>query len=385
MKRKKRLWYAGVGLLSASLVSLLYLQFVVSPSSVATREATTRLYPTQYSDAHITRNAIVSDERFSSSETFKKESFVASVVHSLRTEPKTLAVLPPERGTWLWTPTLAITPAYRNEVIAGAKKNDITVIYISLDSYLDIYVMPDGPEKALKRQAFDTILQQFIVTANKNGIAVDAEAGWRNWAEPGNEYKAFAILEYVREFNATHTEQFRGFQYDIEPYVLSSYATDKKTVLRNFIDLIYKTVTRLNDSDLAFSVVIPEFYDGANGETPRFLYGLNYTYTFTHLLKVLERRPGSTLIIMAYRNKSTGHDGSIVVSEDEVREANDYRARVIIAQETGDVEPPFITFHNTSLGALNTEIQHIENAFADHQSYHGIAIHYINALMNLKE
>ena len=216
-------------------------------------------------------------------------------------------------------------------------------------------------------------------------MTVDAEAGWRNWAEPGNEYKAFAVADYVLQFNTAHTEKLRGLQYDIEPYMLDSYKKDKETALRNFVDLVNKTVTRLNNSDLELSVVIPDFYDGVGSkETPQFIYGWSYGYTLTHLLNVLERRPGSTILVMAYRNRSEGADGSIYISKNEIQEADAYHTKIVVAQETGDVSPPSITFHNTSLSYLNTQIQNIQKEFAGDESYNGVAIHYINALMELE-
>lgn len=379
MKRKKRLLYVGIGIVSVGISFFLY-----SMVHTSAPQKKVTLYPTQYSDTHITKNAMVTDRRFNDLAVFNKENLLAGVAGSLGAARPSPESKQPEKGTWLWTPTLTMTPVYWNSVITSAKKNGIHTIYLSIDTYLDIYVMPDGPEKEKKKEAFDHILESFIATAHKNNITVDAEAGWRNWAEPGNEYKAFAIVDYVVAFNATHAEKFRGFQYDIEPYLLSSYAKDKKTVLRNFVNLVNKTTARLGRSDVAFSVVIPDFYDGPSGETPRFLYGWNYNYTLNHLLNVLERRPSSQLIVMAYRNQSGGTDGSIDISRDEILTANDYHTKIIVAQETGDVSPPSLTFYRTSLSSLNTEIQNIQEAFAKDESYHGIAIHYINTLMELK-
>ena len=383
--RRKRLLYVGIGIVGVGVSSVLYAQLAAHAPLVAAQQKKVTFYPTQYSDIHITKNAMVTDQRFKDLAVFNKENFLASAAASLQTnKPSPAEAAKPEKGTWLWTPTLDLTSKYWNTLIAGAKKNGIHTIYLSIDSYLDIYVMPDGPEKEKKKKAFDDILERFIAAAHKNNMTVDAEAGWRNWAEPGNEYKAFAIVDYVLQFNAAHTEKLRGFQYDIEPYLLSSYQTDKKTVLRDFVDLVNKTVTRLNNSDVAFSVVIPDFYDGDSGETPRFLYGWKYSYALTHLLNVLERRPGSALLVMAYRNQSKGNDGSIDISREEIRAANASHTKVIVAQETGDVSPPSLTFYNTSLSSLNTEIRNIEETFAKNESYNGIAIHYINALMELE-
>ncbi|MBI1960790.1 MAG: hypothetical protein HYS43_00725, partial [Candidatus Liptonbacteria bacterium] len=348
MRKKKRLLYACMGMAGVSMSLLLYMQAAV-PAPMAAEREKSAIYPTQYSDAHITKNAVATDERFKGLATFSKESFLAGAAGSLRKSTQEPRAERPEKGTWLWTPTLSLTPAYWDSILAGAKKNDIQAIYLSIDTYLDIYVMPDGPEKTAKKKAFGAILENFLAAARENGMVVDAEAGWRNWAEPGNEYKASAVVDYALEFNATHAEKFRGFQYDIEPYLLPSYAENKKEVLRNFIGLVSKTLTRLDGSDLEFSIAIPDFYDGASGETPRFFYGLSYTYTLNHLLKVLERRPGSAMLVMAYRNRSEGANGSIAISEEEIRAANATRTRELVAQETGDASPPSGTFYNSSL------------------------------------
>ncbi|MFA5745107.1 MAG: hypothetical protein WC887_02745 [Candidatus Paceibacterota bacterium] len=390
MKRKKWQKYQkyiviGIGIIGVGVCSLLYTESAVQTASVASVEKKSTIYPRQYSDTHITENAKVTDPRLNNLAKINKESLLASAASS-PVMPNTLVreITQSEKGTWLWTPTLGITPAYRDSIIAGAKRDGIRNFYLSIDSYLDIYVMPDGREKEAKKKTFDDTLESFITAAHKNNMTVDAEAGWRNWAEPGNEYKSATIINYVLEFNATHTEKFRGLQYDVEPYLLDSYATDPKTVLHNFLDLINRTVTQLKSSDLAFSVVIPDFYDGESGESPRLFYAWNYSYTLTHLLNILEHRPGSTILIMAYRNFSKGPDGSIAISQNEIRKANNYHTKVIVAQETGEILPPYITFHNTSLASLNLQIENIQDAFVENKSYNGIAIHYINALMQLE-
>lgn len=92
------------------------------------------------------------------------------------------------------------------------------------------------------KKFFAVALEYFIKSANKKSIEVDAEAGWRNWAESGNKYKGLAIANFVKIFNANHTNKFRGFQYDVEPYLLDSYEKNKVGVLKNFIKLVDQTV-----------------------------------------------------------------------------------------------------------------------------------------------
>ncbi|MEK7113952.1 MAG: hypothetical protein AAB850_00145, partial [Patescibacteria group bacterium] len=147
MKRKKWLWYAGIGIIGASVFSLLYTQLTAYAPLATTQQRKNTIYPTQYSDTHITKNAMATDQRFKDLAVFDKENFLASAAASLQTNKPVQGATQPEKGTWLWTPTLDLTPAYWNALIAGAKKNGIQTIYLSIDSYLDIYVMPDGPEK----------------------------------------------------------------------------------------------------------------------------------------------------------------------------------------------------------------------------------------------
>ncbi len=343
------------------------------------------VYPRQYSDRNITDNAKVTDPKYKDLSFVDKDSQVSNAISSLisrNSVPLEDNFL--ENGTWLWTPTLQITPEYRDKIISGAVENSINTIYVSIDSYLDIFVMPNGEEKDKAKQKFENTLKDFIALANKNGIQVDAEAGWQNWAEPGNSYKANVVLDYVINFNKRNKEKFRGFQYDVEVYLLPEYFEDREKVLNNFLNLISQTVTSLNNTDLQFTVVVPEFYDGTLDETPSFNYRGKKAFAFEHLLTILDRRRGSKVIVMSYRNFSQGKDGSIDISTDEILTANRYNTKVILAQETGDVPPPYITFHSKTKQDYEDEVKKLEDEFVNENSYGGLATHYINAFLELK-
>ncbi len=346
------------------------------------QKTTSTFYPTQYSDKHITQNAITTDPKYKDVSFVNKKDFLANIVSSLPAKPAPKSE-PFEKGTWLWTPISYITPEYRDSIIAGAKKDGIKNIYISIDTYLDIYVMPNGPEKDRAKKNFDDTLESFVTEAHKNNMTVDAEAGWQNWAEEGNLYKPLTVLDYVLKFNKAQKEKLRGFQYDVEPYMLPSYQNDKATVLYNFVSLVDQTASVLKNQNIQFSVVIPEFYDSKSAETPAFSYGGKNAYTIDHLLSVLEQKPGSKIIVMAYRNFTKGDDGSIDVSRDEISRADGYQTKIIVAQETGDVLPPYVTFHNTPKSYYEKQLTNIHDAFIQDKSYGGVATHYVNALLEL--
>lgn len=386
MRKKKRKYARVLLIVAAATIGILAgVAYYTLRPSLPEESSVARPYPALYSDARITKNAIESNPRFADQEYFTRKNILAAALLSLtgrKGPPSSAAGY--ESGTWLWTPMQAITPQYRTEVIQGAKESGITVMYVSLDSYLDIFVMPEGKEKDEQMREYDARVEAFLEEAHENGIRVDAEGGWRNWAEPGHTYKPYALLEYVLEYNRTHEVKFRGFQYDVEPYLLERYQEGKRSVLGNLVALVDGTAAKLAGEDLAFSVVIPEFFDGAGGETPHSFYGLHYGTTFDHLLAVLEQKPGSTIIVMSYRNEAEGEDGSIAITRSEIERANRSSARVVVAQETGNFPPPYISFFGKSRADLDREISKIEEAFAKEPSYAGVAVHYINALMALE-
>lgn len=294
-----------------------------------------------------------------------------------------------EYGTWLWTPVLQMDEDYMRSIISEAKSEGVNVIYQSVDSYLDIFVMPEGPEKQEFHKKFSDMLNQFIALANENGLEVDAEAGWRNWVQEKHGYKPFAIVNFVMDFNRTSAHKFRGFQYDVEPYLLPEFAWDeagKKIVLQKFVKLVDNTLYYLQDSDLKFSIVLPDFYDKRDKATPKFEYKARKDFVFRHLLNVLEKREGSSVIIMSYRNFAEGHGGSIDVTKNEMKTARQgrFNTRIIVAQETGNVPPPYITFHHTSRNYFKEEIGKLRSAFSSHRNWGGLAIHYANAYFTLK-
>jgi hypothetical protein len=167
---------------------------------------------------------------------------------------------------------------------------------------------------------------------------------------------------------------------------LDSYKKDKESVLKKFVALVDQTEYFLNKSDLRFSVVVPDFFDEKDGLTPVFSYNGNNGAVFEHLLNILDRRQNNSIVIMSYRNLALGEDGSIEISKNEMQTADSgkYQTKIIIAQETGDVPPPYITFHDTSKKYFDRQVGLLKNAFESNPNFGGIAVHYVNAFLALK-
>lgn len=289
-----------------------------------------------------------------------------------------------EYGTWVWTSPNAMTATYMNKVISGAKANKINVIYVTIDDYLSIHNLAAGATKDAKKAKYSDALERFIVAANKEGIAVDVEAGWRDWAEAGNTWKSNVILDYAMEYNATRAAKIRGVQFDIEPYLMPTYEKNKAPLLTNFVALVDASTKRLGSNSLKLTFVIPHFYDSAQEWTPAVSNNGIAAHTFDHMMRILDARPGSSIILMSYRNFAEGDDSTIQISQVEVDQAAGRSTKVIVAQETGDVDPHYVTFYGLSRAEYDAQIALINQAFGGKSGFGGIAVHYIDPFLQLK-
>lgn len=290
-----------------------------------------------------------------------------------------------ENGVWVWVSPVDMNQSYRDYIISTAKKNSFNAVYVTIDDYLDIAFMPEGSAKTSAKNKYMDALELLIKQASQNGIAIDAEAGWRDWAESANIKKPFAIVDFVKEFNATRAFKLRTLQYDVEPYLMPTYEKNKATLLKNFVSLIDQTVTKLEGSDIAFSIVIPHFYDDTQKWTPSFSYNSKNTYTFNHLLSIMDRRAGSSIILMSYRNFANGRNSTIEISKPEVERASGgYKTKVIVAQETGNVDPDYVTFFSTSKNYYIEQTNIVKEVLGAYKNFGGMATHYLEPFTELE-
>ena len=132
------------------------------------------VYTTQYSDTHISRSAVESNQVLKNITFVSNSSLMANLISAITADGEVNETDSMENGTWLWTPISQITTAYAETIILGAQKNGIKNIYISIDPYLDIYAMPYGEAQARKKKEFSNSLEVFIAMAQQKNISYDA-------------------------------------------------------------------------------------------------------------------------------------------------------------------------------------------------------------------
>lgn len=342
-------------------------------------------------DACSTSTVLVSKDSVGSSTT----TIVSKVVDVVKAVPAvvpTIASTPvpstdKEFGVWVWDSPMQMTPEKVANVLSSAKINGMNVVYVTVDDYLKIYSLSDGVDKTKKTQEYFTALNNIIVSAKKMNINIDVEGGWSDWAIPANRWKGYALIGFVDQYNKQYpNEKIHAFQYDVEPYLLPSYEKNKAKTLTDFVEFIDVSTQKMKSVDSNFSVVIPHFYDYTQKWTPLLTYNGTKNYTFTHLLNVLENKPGSTIIIMSYRNFFDGPGGTKELSLPEITESSSghYSTKIVIAQETGNVSPAYVTFYGYSKSAYLDAVNVIYAFFGGYSNFNGVATHYLDTFEKLK-
>lgn len=294
--------------------------------------------------------------------------------------PATPTVLPQERGAWLWTGVGRLDMQRRNELFETARAHGIDTIYLSVNSYIGLLDTEDEAGRAKLIKSYDAKIEDFLIAAQKAGFAVDAVTGLANSAEPDHADTTLALLDHVIEFNASHTAKFRGFQYDVEPYTLDRYERDSAGVLTEYLNLIARSIALLAQCNLRFSVAIPDFYDERGVSSPIVRYDRHSGTALDHLLRLLAKRPGSSIVVMAYHDHAEGEDGVIAHAHGELQAAAERGVRVVVALEIDRVGQSGVSFYGKPLSEYTEAIGAIESTFAGSQNFGGTATDHLDAL-----
>ncbi len=291
-----------------------------------------------------------------------------------------------EQGMWFWDSPIQMTSAQATQDLQVAKQNGFNAVYVTADDYLTIVAMPAGAAKTAQTKAYMNAMSQFVQKASSYGIVVDIECGWRDWGEPANRWKGFDMIDFLKQYNQQYPQaKIRGFQYDVESYLQAGYEDNKTPFLQNYVAFIDQSVTRMQGTDATFSVVIPFFYTDTQNWTPEITYNGKTEYAYNQLLDILQKKPGSRVLVMAYRNFFTGDNGVQDISTPEVTEAaKGYSTKVLIAQETGDVDPSYVTFHGMTKAKLFSQLGTINNTYNSYSSFAGTAVDYMDPFLQLK-
>lgn len=299
--------------------------------------------------------------------------------------PAINAALP--RALWVWDAT-AITNAKQREALFEfcAQKN-VSIIYQSVGDIFSAKPRAQGDPKHVTAP----MLADFVRAARAKNLQVEALDGDPNFALKEHHAEALGILNKSLDYNKAAAPDARldGFQWDTEPYVLPAFNAGpeaQRALFEQYLDSMKEMRDAVAKTpNLRLSVCIPWFFDGQ--ERALQWNGVTKTPAF-HLIDLLKTLPSGEVVLMAYRDKATGSNGTIEISRGEIEyaEKNAPNVKVWIGQETLDVtgDPPSITFYQEGENALENALGKIGAAYAKTPSFGGVAIHHWDSYRDLK-
>lgn len=285
------------------------------------------------------------------------------------------------RGVWLWKSPTDLSDEDMRNIFSVLAEDKINTVYIDISGYIDAHENADPSIRSAKIQELQSNLKVFVRSASSYGISVQALAGQTTWGFTSHAYIPQVFVEFVNTYNlaATDNEKLKGLQFDIESYNDPSFKPDEKNGLIQYLAMVDATIQKYKDTQGTYMLgfAIPYWFDNENGNIPEITSKKKTAPVAYHLLDSLNGITAGYIVIMDYRNTTDGKDGSIAHAQNEVVYASKYapQTKIIIGQETTDVQPAKITFYGKDGQSLITALERISKSFDSYSAYYGVAIH----------
>ncbi|MGG3311147.1 copper amine oxidase N-terminal domain-containing protein [Paenibacillus lautus] len=260
------------------------------------------------------------------------------------------------KGTWIWDSN--ILKQDQDKIISFARIKGLTDIYLQVDRDID-----------------PAIYEGFIRKAKSEGIQVEALEGRPEWAYRSKQEDIQKFIAWVKAYNAAVGPEasFSGLHFDIEPYALSEWTKDNKTILESWMDNLRLIEKETKGSGLKIAIDVPFWLNTIN------VPGKDYSMSAWMLEKF------DCLVIMNYRNYALGSNGIVKNAQAILREASTLKKKVVVAVETLESkEGPRVSFYSMSSEVMEKELQSAHNQLAHYTSYAGFAIHDFKSWKDMK-
>jgi hypothetical protein len=255
-----------------------------------------------------------------------------------------------QRATWIWDSSMI--KGDRDGLLRFAAEQKLASIYIRFDTY------------TADREAY----RAFIRGATELGIKVEALAGASDWIYENNHTYLRRYIDAVTQYNllADAGERFQGYHFDIEPYTLGVWKTDRTWVLERWMDTVRLIEKEVRNADPGMKMVFDIPFWLNSYPVP----GTEYSFSAW----LLEKADG--VVIMAYRNTALGNNGIIARAKPIILEAATLKKAAVVAVDTlPSKEGDHTTFHAIHAADMEAELQAVTGGLVTYPSYSGVAIH----------
>jgi hypothetical protein len=175
-----------------------------------------------------------------------------------------------------------------------------------------------------------------------------------------------------------------GVLFDVEPWAVKGWGSHHGAYSRDWVNFLASTVKVWRADNLSgrLGFTVPYWFDGATGGVPSVTVGGSKNYPFQLALAALAPLDDTVLDVMAYRNTTTGPNGSVALFAGDLDAAvgAGSHTELLAGQETADVSPPEITFYGTGCARFDTATTQIADAFDGDTSFEGIAVDDVESL-----
>jgi hypothetical protein len=260
-------------------------------------------------------------------------------------------------STWLWNTKEIVTKP--DEIINFLVNNKVNVLYLQINYDVNI-----------------NDYKKFIKKALSQNISVQALNGSPNWISDGDtSEKTFFnwISNYQKK--ATSAESFKGVHIDVEPYLNSEYNINQTKVIERYQDCLSLAIKTSKSLKITLSVDIPFWFNEIQYHNK---YGNGVLAEW--IIKNINQ-----IVIMAYRDSAIGENGIIKIVNNNMKIAEKYNTKLIIAVEAGESnEGNNITFFEEGQKYMMDELKKVSDYYKSNKNFGGFAIHYVDSWMNMK-
>jgi hypothetical protein len=290
-------------------------------------------------------------------------------------------------GVWSWTAPDSETTAQKAAHADSLKKLGITDVYIDISSYIDHAELPDLQARKQQVGSFTQSLREEASTLTSRGIRPHAVAGNTRWANPDSAYIPLKVQQYISTYNQESSphERMASLQFDIEFYSDKNFSDAPLQNTEEYLALVDRLVAAhqqlfINGGQIPLGFAVPTWFDGNNQDMPKLPRPIG-----AQLMDKLQGIPDSYIVIMDYRKQTDGEDGSIAKAKTlfDMAQSGHSPVKLLIGQETVDVQPKKITFYGSSQNELVNATTTLNEAFSAYPQFTGFVINDEAGLLQL--
>jgi len=315
----------------------------------------------------------------------------------LGANPAVAAAEPHGFAVFEWYKLSQVNARVGEQRLNSLRTDGFKTVYADVGEYLEVADQPASRTQRTRLNQLKSDLKRFVARASNLGFAVHAVAGGPNWTDASHRYLGPKLVELVADFNGAvaPNERLQGVQLDIEPYVDPSFFDDVESSLQDYLSTLQSIVdtyeqarTQPGNSGLRLGFAIPFWFDGVP-EAPAVEFGPEHKVAPAafHLIDMLRALPAAYVLVMAYRNFTSGPDGSI----EHVRSEFDYARTacaacgIVVGQEFGKVYPEKVSFWWAGRAAFRQAAEEIAEEYGQRAQFRGLSVNDMSSYQAVRE